>query len=100
MFAPRYLYIHPKESARALLMRHASVTHSIDLPNGLVLTSAEFHFEDQKDRFEQHDRVQPVAHDGELVTESHAQVLAHLGVQAGQTAKQVRTLAKKIHPLL
>lgn len=100
MINPRYLYIQKKDTANALLMRHASITHSIDLPNGLVLTSAEFHFEDMKDRFEQHDQVQPVAHDGETVTEAHAQVLAHLGVKAGHTAKQVRVLAKKIHGLM
>jgi hypothetical protein len=100
MFAPRYLYIHKKDTADALLMRHASITHSIDLPNGLVLTSAEFHFEDSKDRFEQFDQVQPDAHDGDTVTEQHARVLAHLGVKTGHTAKQVRTLAKKIHNLM
>ena len=100
MFAPRYLYIQKKDTANTLFKRHAANSHYIDLPGGLILSSVDFTFEDQKDRFEQHDRVQPVAHDGELVTESHAQVLAHLGVKAGQTAKQVRTLAKKIHPLL
>lgn len=100
MINPKYLYIHPKESARVLLMRHASVTHSIDLPNGLVLTSAEFHFEDLKDRFEQHDQVQPVAHDGDRVTADHAAILSHLGVQAGHTAKQARTALKKTHGLM
>lgn len=80
-------------------MRHASITHSIDLPNGLVLTSAEFHFEDMKDRFEQHDQVQPVAHDGDRVTADHAAILAHLGVKAGHTSKQARTALKKTHGL-
>jgi hypothetical protein len=41
-----------------------------------------------------------VAHDGNTVTEAHAQILAHLGVKTGHTAKQVRTLAKKIHNLM
>lgn len=100
MINPRYLYIHKKDTANALLMRHASITHSIDLPNGLVLTSAEFYFEDVKERFEQHDHVQAVAHDGDTVSDPHAQILAHLGVKAGNTAKQVRALAKKSHPLM
>ncbi len=96
---PKFLYIHPKESARPLLMRHASITHSIDLPNGAVLTTAEFNFDDEKDRFEQYSQVQPVAHDGETATQDHAVILAHLGVKAGHTAKQIRKLAKAVHPL-
>ncbi len=42
----------------------------------------------------------PVAHDGEVVSDAHAQVLAHLGVKGGHTAKQTRTALKKIHGLM
>jgi len=95
----RFLYILPQSSAQALALKHCAITHSIDLPNGNVLMSAEFNFEDQKDAFESYG-VECIAHDGELITESQAAQLAHLGIQVGHTAKQARALAKKIHPLL
>jgi hypothetical protein len=80
--------------------KHFINSHWIDLPDGNVLLSGEFSDEQRKDDFEKNVTVQAVAHEGDTVTEAHAQVLAHFGVKAGQTAKQVRTLAKKIHGLM
>jgi hypothetical protein len=100
MFAPRYLYIQKKDTANTLFKRHAANSHYIDLPGGLIISSVDFTFEDQKDFFEQHDQVQPVAHDGETISEQHANVLAHLGVKAGHTAKQARAALKKTHGLM
>ena len=50
--------------------------------------------------FEKNFTVQPLAHDGDTVSEAHAEVLAHLELKAGHTAKQVRTLAKKVMPTM
>jgi hypothetical protein len=96
---PKYLYVCPADVAKAY-GRHFINSHWIDLDGKNVLLSGEFADESRKDLFEKNVTVQAFAHDGDTVTEAHAHVLAHLGVKAGHTAKQVRVLAKKIHPLL
>jgi len=96
MINPKYLYLHGQDLK--VLFRHTSVVHYIDLPNGMIISSAEFHFEDAKDKFETY-QVQPVCPDGETTTAAHVQHLGQFGVTVGQTLKQVRTALKKIHPL-
>jgi hypothetical protein len=98
----RYLYILPKDVAFAQTQKHFSAAHWIDLDNGFVLMSGRLHNDDDshKEAFEKNVSVQQVAHDGDTVTESHAAMLAHLGVKAGHTAKQVRALAKQVFPTM
>jgi hypothetical protein len=99
MLNPKFLYLVPRDVVMAQ-SHHLLSAHFLDLDNGKVLLSGEFADEQRKDLFEQNVFAEPIAHDGDTVTEAHAQTLAHLGVKAGHTAKQVRALAKKIHPLL
>ena len=99
MINPKFLYLCPRDTAIAH-GKHFINSHWIDLPDGSVLLSGEFADEQRKDDFEKNVTVQPLAHDGDTVSEAHAQVLAHLGVKAGHTAKQVRTLAKKVMPTM
>lgn len=96
MINPKYLYLHGQDLK--VLFRHTSVVHYIDLPNGMTISSAEFHFEDEKDKFETY-QVQPICADGETATAAHAQLLGQFGVIQGHTLKQVRTALKKVHPL-
>jgi len=98
MIQPKYLYIVPKDVAQANI--HRLNANWIDLPNGKVLLSAEFNDEPHQDDFHRTASAEPVAHDGELVSEEHVQQLAHLGVKIGHTHKQIRALAKKIHGLM
>jgi hypothetical protein len=99
MINPKFLYIVPRDVVMAQ-SHHLLSAHFLDLDNGLVLLSSSFADENRKDLFERNVSAQPLAHDGDTVTETHAQTLAHLGVKQGHTAKQVRTLAKKIHGLM
>jgi len=100
MINPKFLYICPKDTFQAHGCKHFISAHAIDLPDGSVLVSGEFPDEQRKEGFEKHVTVKSIAQDGETVTADHAALLAHLGVQAGHTAKQVRALAKKIHGLM
>lgn len=93
----KFLYIVRRDVAQANM--HRLNHHFIDLPDNQVLMSAEFVDEAHQDSFQKTATVQPVAQDEPLSAE-HAQVLSHLGVQAGQSLKQVRKLVKRAHPLL
>jgi hypothetical protein len=95
----KFLYVCPRDIAVAH-SRHFITANWIDLPNGSVLLSGEFSDEQRKDLFEQNISVEPCCHDGDTVTQQHAQKLASIGVRMGNTAKQVRTAAKKIHGLM
>ncbi len=99
MINPKFLYVCPKDVATIHAARHCSISHWIDLPDGNVLLSAEFLDEQKQTDLENNVTVEPCAHE-ETVSEKHAAQLAHLGVQAGHTAKQIRKLAKKIHGLM
>ena len=92
-----FLYILNKDCAVA--NHHKLNHHWLELPDGRVLMSAEFVDEAHQTSFEKMATVEPVAQD-EPVSPEHAAVLAHLGVKAGDSLKQVRKSAKKIHPLL
>lgn len=94
----KYLYILDRDVALANVSRINF--HGIDLPNGKMLVSAEFMDEAHQESFHQHASCEPVAHDSEAISGHHAKQLEHLGVQTGHSHKQVRALAKKIHPLL
>jgi hypothetical protein len=99
MINPKFLYICPKDVALAHAFRHCTISHCIDLPDGNVLLSAEFLDELKKGDLEKNVTVEPCAED-EPVSNKHAAQLAHLGVKAGHTAKQIRKLAKAVHPLI
>jgi hypothetical protein len=98
MINPRFLYIAP----RSVTMGHRRfpVAHFIDLEDGQVLVSAEFHDEADKDYWEQHTQVEPVAPDGETINERHAAQLTHLGVQSTHRASDIRKVVKKTFKLM
>ena len=98
----RYLYLLPKDVAQAQAQKHFARAQWIDLGGEMVFLSGRFHNDDEshKDTFERNVSVKPCCHDGETVTEKHAGMLAHLGVKSGHSGSQVRSLAKKIHPLM
>lgn len=98
MIQPKYLYIVPQDVAQANI--HRLNAHWIDLPGGKVLLSAEFNDESHQVDFHKTVSAEPVAHDGELVSDKHAQQLAHLGIKPIHGHKQIRAVVKKIHGLM
>ncbi|MGB6496349.1 MAG: hypothetical protein WBF09_05085 [Candidatus Acidiferrum sp.] len=93
----KFLYITRKDCAQA--NPHRVNHHWLELPDGRVLMSVEFVDEPHKDAFERTAATEPVAQD-EPISAAHAAILAHLGVQAGDTAKVARKKLKAIHGLL
>jgi hypothetical protein len=74
-------------------------THYIDLPDGRVLVSANFHSEHFQQRWAAQPHVESVANDDAPVSAKHGETLKHLGVKEGQTKDDVRKLVKKVHRL-
>jgi len=74
-------------------------THYIDLPDGRVLVSANFHSENFMERWAAQPHVEKVAHDDEAASAHCAEALKHLGVKTDHTKTEVRKLVRKVHRL-
>lgn len=95
----KFFYIVPGDVAVSNLHRFRNF-HYVNLPDGRVLLSGEFHDEQFKQDWERNASALPVAHGGDTVSEEHATVLDHLGVKPGHSHKQLRSLVRKHHPLM
>jgi hypothetical protein len=74
-------------------------SHYVDLPDGRILVSANFHSEHFMGRWSAQPHVEKITHDDEAVTSDQSKTLKHLGIKPGHTKTEVRKLVKKVHRL-